>query len=1131
MQERRQSIEFSFRIGPNDETILVIDDEDIVFLTGNNAMCVQINSTEMLIFANGLLIVFGGNIPPFAISVFHFLGETSTTLESTTVNDFRLGPGTLFLSTSRAFFTNNPVALDIIAAKATAQPLRTSVQVLTDMSEGRQISILDVDNGNFTMRLTGSPTKILDIFTNNRIIYKDNTLTVELGITESMKYENIFTFAVLLLVLGTTDTQYNVFTGQSADIVPGPGQVYVSVDENKAFYVEDFSFRTSGRDVSESINRGIFEQAFRIEETSGITQVFDSSENELITLFMDTSKFDLPNAAEVTYTGSQQLLTFRDKGGNINSFQDIQRFTIYDNNTLETFSPLSPEVTFFMCTGGTIFIDIDGSAIFVSKSNPIVISEFCALIPLLDGIDYVYSIVPDKGNNRILTVTTRDITTTPATEIQTMTIQHVTGLYTTTISQSEVVKFANNEILINNFFDMTVGYIGEVDTLFVNTENSPFRPYENESSIPFRGPGTLSYSRGNAFFTTDQTLGQDLSFEAKEAPIPIIDFEVLPIQMRIIDGIKYTENTIIQTMGGDRVITYESESYTTSEDQEILYAGNIVTVHRPMFIREGNITYIGAVETVIHMDESGIPTGLLQGVTTFYHYRGGEVRETMSPNNIIVRGPGKLYVSEDGSVALFSTSNVITPQVTDIIRQGVADFSIETDQLSSVVDDIFNISTVAATVIYPGGGVIRYSTFNDSRESLYVNDVTLANRIKRDVNVYLNFTTTDPAADQGIIRIVINGQNIYSYMPITGNNDILVRRYQSFLFNDTAITGLRKGNFTGINKLITYDGVEIKNFNSSDTPLTRPGFGLLLVQSDSDTAFFTTSRPSIEYLLDVIKNVERYIVSPRIKQSRIKSQQTKKQFAEFRIGTNVRAFAGSTITLMCNVVKGRPKPMVEFFREFENGSRILLNGTEMGIAIEGNRTTLEYSLTLSSIELNDSGTYVCIADNNIPPAAESNSTLLVREAGNVILAAYFPFQHNCNTYVIFLLVAPLVRPGYLPFDITPSQAIFWPSDPPSTVIFETQVVKQLVFACRVDGRPEADVVWSFNGVGIDIAIAIGLLNDTSVATEVIISGRSVLTIDVEPNQDILRGENEIECFAENAGGSTTGTVIVQGVCK
>ena len=1132
MQERRQSIDFSFRIGPNDETILVIDGEEIVFLTGNNAMCVQVNSTEMLIFGSGTLIVFGSNIGPFTVSVFHFLGETSTSVESTTVNDFRIGPGTLFLSTSRAFFTNNPVALDIIAAKATAQPLRTTVQVLTDMSEGRQISILDVDNGNFTMRLTGSPTKILDIFTNNRIIYRDNTLTVELGVLDSIRYQNIFTFAVLILVLGTTDTQYNVFSGQSSQIVQGPGQVYVGVNENKAFYVEDFSFRTSGRDVSESINRGIFEQAFRInEETSGITQVLDSSENELVTLFMDTSKFDLSNAAEVTYTGSQQLLTFRDEGGNINSFRDIQKFTIYDNNTLETFTPLSPEVTFFMCIGGTIFIDFDRRAIFVSKSNPIVISEFCAKIPLADGVDYVYGIVPDNGDNRILTVTMRDITTTPATETQTMTIQHVTGLYTTAIGESEAIKFINNEILIKDFFDAIVGQIGEVDTLFVNTENSPFRPYENESPIPFRGPGTLSYSRGNAFFTTDQALGQALSFQAKEAPIPIIDFEVVPIQMRIIDGIKYTESTIIQMIGGERVVTYESKSYTTSEDQEILYAGNIVTVHQPTFIREGNVTLIGAVQTVIYMDMSGFPTGL-QGVTTFYDYSGGNVRVTMSPNDINLRGPGKLYVSEDGSVVLFSTSNVITPEVADIIRQGVTHFSVDADQFSSIVDDIFNISTVSATVTYPGGGVIRSSTFNGSRESLYVDDVTVANRIERDVSVYLNFTTADPAANQGIVRIVINGQNIYSYMPITGNNDIVVRRTQSFLFNDTTITGLKVGSFTGINTLITYDGIEIKNFNSSDTPVTIPGYGLLLVQSDSDTAFFTTIRSSIEYLLDVIKNVEKYIIPPRIKAPRIEGQTTttKKLFDEFRFGTNVRAFAGSSITFTCKIISGRPKPTVEFFRQFENGSRILLNNTQMGITIEGNTTTSEYSLTLSSIDLDDSGTYVCRAENTIPPAAESNSTLLVREAGNMLLATYI---HSSITecYVTSPLVAPLVLPGYLPFDIISSQRIFWPSDPPVTMDFETQVVKQLVFACRVDGRPEADVVWSFNGVGIEIAIGIGLLNDSSVNTEIITSGRSVLTIDVEPNQDILRGENEIECFAENAGGSTTGTVTVQGVCK
>ena len=990
MQDRRQSIDFSFRIGPNDETILVIDDEDIVFLTGSNAMCEQIMDEEMLIYASGMLLIFpGSRIGPFPlISEFRYLVDPDTTVQVTTSSDFKnlMGPGTLFLSTGRAFFTNNSVALEIIAAKATARPLRTNVQVIPDTSEGRLISILDVDSGNFTMRLTGSPTKILDIFTDNRIIYRDNTLMVQQGVLEMTIFPDIFTFAVLRLVPGTSDTQYNVFLSRSPEIIQGPGQVYVGVSENKAFYVEDFSFRTDSSDVSESINKEIFNQAFRINEvTVGEVLVVDASSNELITLSANTSKFDLSNAERVTYIGSQQMLTFHAKGGRIYSFPAIQMFALFDNNTLETFTSFSPATTIFMCTGGTIFVeDVNKRAMFVSNSNPIVISELCDRIPVPDGIVYEYYVATDTEDNRILTVIGRDITTTPATDSEPMNILSVTGLYSTAVAESEVVTFVNNEIIIRDFFDATVGRIGEVDKLFVNTESSAFRSYEKDSPIPFRGPGTLFYSRKNAFFTTDTMLGRDILFQSRIAPIPIIDFEIVPIQKNTIDGVNYTESAIMLEIGGDRVVTYEAESYTTSTDQELLYAENILTLHHPIFTGEGNITYSSNRQTVTYTDASGVERDI-SGVTTFNTFSGGDVSMIMAPNDVIIHRPGKLYVSEDGSNVLFSSSDIITTEVAAIIRQGATDFSISADQFSSIVDDIFNISTTSATVTYPGGGIIWSSTFNGNRESFYVDDESVSNRIQTDVSVYLSLTTSVPAADRGFIQIIINGRDYYSYYPIAGNGDILLRNTESFVFNDTEITGLSVGQFTGINRLITYDGVEIKNFTSMDTPVTINGYGLLLVQSDSDTAFFTTLPFSIKYLLEAIKNLEDYIIPPEIQPPIVGQMTTKQLFDELRFGTNVRAFTGASITLTCNVVAGRPDPTVEFFRQLEDGSRLPLNNTQMGITVERNSSTEEYSLTISSISSDDSGTYLCRADNKIPPDAEVTSALVVQEAGNVYI--------------------------------------------------------------------------------------------------------------------------------------------------
>ena len=73
-------------------------------------------------------------------------------------------------------------------------------------------------------------------------------------------------------------------------------------------------------------------------------------------------------------------------------------------------------------------------------------------------------------------------------------------------------------------------------------------------------------------------------------------------------------------------------------------------------------------------------------------------------------------------------------------------------------------------------------------------------------------------------------------------------------------------------------------------------------------------------------------------------------------------------------------------------------------------------------------------------------------------------------------------------------------------------------------------MWEFNNIQIQEAIAIGLLENTSVSIMAFPTARSALIINVEANQDILRGRNEISCSAANAGGATNGRITLEGAC-
>jgi hypothetical protein len=1060
-------------------------------------MRTDVSANDFLIFSNGDLI-----LTPLTLSgirTFSFLEENSAELQQFTANAFIGEEGILFTSRGLAFFTTDLIfGQTVIGITATAMPVQIVVDVVR-ISSDPFVLLLDVENRNFTMRLTGSPTKILSIVTDNRILYAENTLTVRQGILTTTEFPDINMLAVLQLEPGTTNIRYRVLFTEAPDVILGPGQVHIGVNENRAFFVEDLPFRGGDRDIIGFINEQVFLQAFNLRQNISGVDVEDHLRNRTVTLTRNTSKFDAPNAAEATYIGPQRLLVLRDRGGRVNSFPGIGQFSIFENNSLQIFKSSSSDTSMhLLCTGGTVFVD-GSAALFVGISSPFVISELCDNIPVPDGISYIYDIVGDSDSKLVLRSIEVNMTNTLRTEEQTP-IQVVTGLYVTTVKEPEAVSFRNNTVLVRDFFDNTVTRIEGVKTLYVNTEDNQFRSYENQSPVPFHGPGTLTFSRGTAFFTTDRTLGSDLAFQARTAGVPTIDIRLIATTVNDIDGENFTESTVAVKIGGDRVITFEASSYRTSTDQEILYAGDRLTVHRPILVGEGNVTYIGSTQTVTYADNGGT-NRTITGVTRFQDYSGGEVRTTTSTDDTFVQGPGKIYVSEDSSSVLFSSSNLISAEVAAIIRNGATDFSIEVDQLSSVYARIFNISNNSATVTYPGGGVIYYSTFDGRRESLYLESSSVTNRLRRDISAYIPLTKSVAQEDLGIINIIYNGRSVYRYRPIQGSRDIVVSGTESFTLNGTTISGLSYGTITGVNRLVLHDGIELEIFNESSTPVVLSGYGLLLVQMESDTAFYTTLPFSVNLFLQTIIDVREYLIPPVIKLPRNNGKITTKKLTDtFRFGTNVKAFAGASITFTC-AATGRPAPTFEFFRVVEGDTRIALNESQTGVSIE------EDSVTLSSIGDADSGTYGCTADNTVPPADVALSTLNVKEAD-----------------------APSINPGWFPFILRQNQSIFWPVDPaPSTsTSLDVQLARELVFACRVGGKPRPNVMWEFNNLQIQEAIAIGLLDNTSVSITTFPNARSVLIIAVEANQDILRGRNEIACSAANAGGATTGRITLEG---
>ena len=128
-------------------------------------------------------------------------------------------------------------------------------------------------------------------------------------------------------------------------------------------------------------------------------------------------------------------------------------------------------------------------------------------------------------------------------------------------------------------------------------------------------------------------------------------------------------------------------------------------------------------------------------------------------------------------------------------------------------------------------------------------------------------------------------------------------------------------------------------------------------------------------------------------------------------------------------------------------------------------------------------------------------------------------------------VAPMLQPGWFPFRPTAGQKLIFPSIPPATEDVFLQDFSELVFACRMDGRPKVEIIWLLNELLLEVA-----LPSSSYRVMEIVQGRSVLIFDLEsppfnltnPMQNPLLGPFSVQCQGSNLAGMAEGQAMING---
>ena len=979
---------FSSNSLPDGSIQLIDNNQIIVYLVGFNAQKDIVGSNEDVQFgATGLSVVNRAsgssrlNFPSVMnYTTISMISVSRTVVRPTTATNS--GPGALYTSDNYGVFvprqSSSPQNRSII--ERIIDQLRstraTSLDVVVDSNGNARITV----NGNPFITVTGAETVTVGSTGGQEVTYTSDTIIVtQDGGTQIFSGINNFGAFRFPGNNPSNPPTFNTFGTTTNERFPGPGQLFVNNGESTGLYIEDLSFRSGGTvgNILPRINTRIFNNTVNFEETGNRVKITNNNNQPIITLTSSTVETSFSAPTTATYVGPVQTLTIQDGAGRVFTYKNIKTFSFFENNTVTTYTSSSGSPTPITFTsGGTLFVNVNsGEAFIISNSNPIVVNELRKRVPRVTET-FTFNAGTDSKNVRFLSVTRRNVSSGIT---RTEGVQILTGAYTTRVNALESVTYDNNAINIsvaNSMGESSLRLrIENVNNFVVNTDNIPYENYSTFSPISLVGPGTLSYSRGTAFFTSSPTLGNTIVSFSQSAPIPNINFDAKILKNITIDNVNTTNKEATVTVGGDTVVTFEGTSYPTQPNQEILYEGNKISIYRKP-ITTTSVAFYSSTGTGSYTNstQSDVP---LSGVTSFKVYTGGNVRDITTPNNFTSSGPGNLYISDDGSKVLFTISNVITQEVANTIRDIVSiDTTINADQFSTITDNgifkTYNLSANQATVLYSGGGVIFSSESNGTNLAFYVDNERINTQIITTVSSILGVTKTLPSTNDGTVNVIFNGQVLYSYVPVESNRQVLIGGTESFTFNGTALVGanLPGGPYTNINKVIYFNGIETKEFNSSDAPIEFEGRGLLLTKFDSDTAFYTTSPSSIQFLVAAFENQRRFLISPELQAPQEARVFTKLRSGTFFFGQNIAAFEGADITLRCKVARGNPAPTFSFFR-----GNMTLNGTAREI-ISNN------TLTLTNIAVSDSGDYSCVASNGVPPSVSLTSRLNVRSSGN-----------------------------------------------------------------------------------------------------------------------------------------------------
>ena len=982
-QEKRQSFTLGFPVNERKESFFEVNGQTLVQLTGENTATFQLEETESATCDPTVGTITSPSLVLPGVAVTQCANITMATINIEDTDPVMFGgPGTLYVGPNQILFiSSDPQSQQfanlIEGRRPLFPPVIPDLEILYPKRDDRIIINLDnvnagdndpvfLDDG---LQLNGA--NCTNLMAGDAVTYVGNTIMVRRGA------------AVLIGPLGGIGGLDSVLeqiiagqrclvldreSGTRNGFLPGPGFFCTGMGTQSGTQEALFTNSTSTmNDIIDTVidcqigcqvsdQGAMLTRTFMPNDGTGLVRLDGAERAEFPTAYVKEQVDGTVNIAD-RFGNVLQQYDCPGQGIDFSCFHLYQIMVFHDTDN----------------TGGPLRVASGGLTVWYNQEDCTVFAYPTALLPLTlltfecleqsavtPAPPVVFSSMFDfLGGSSLLANGMSILTSSSAMSFN--------------IGAGQTVAYSSGTLSVFNSGATDAAFsIGGVNTFTANTAANSLRMFQNSASNIFSGAGALFVDNdGRALFTNSQSVVNLIQSSVITTPMQTVD---------ILPGMRVNGSAVINLqIGGNTffTITSNANGMNVMNVEGLAYNNGVVGVAQAEMTPPNSVLMFLESENLIQVTGSdGNPLDNITGVQGLLIQRniGGLMEaagdEPFSGGGILYRG---------ASSAFHLPSNLITPTIFE-------DFV-----TNSVIEDISGGNVIEMCTFFDGTRVqvLNGSSMNvllgpgyviiSPDSCFYTNNPNLINRLPGEISSIRPVGVSyDP--NTGDVSITMADGTLIVGLPV---NSRTVRAPTGLIFYDgNNINSSSEGNnllASGISNFIYYDGVQPQTITPDSDPL--PGGGMLVIDEDTGTAFYTIDPLTIERVMNIINGALGTLVAPNIPDTPPMTQTSKLNSLEGGFGQILTVYEGANVSLVCDAGNANPPADITFSVNTnftEPDYMPVMDGDEgVMITMGVNNATLLLTAMVGEFE------YRCEAENNAGTAFKS-TRVIVRPRGTYV---------------------------------------------------------------------------------------------------------------------------------------------------